>query len=35
MASSVQAAFHVLPPGGELVLTRRFRRPIEKVWSAL
>jgi uncharacterized protein YndB with AHSA1/START domain len=35
MASSVQAAFHVLPPGGELVLSRRFRQPVEKVWAAL
>jgi uncharacterized protein YndB with AHSA1/START domain len=32
---NIAAAFHPLPAGGELVLTRRFRQPVEKVWAAL
>ncbi|HEX4736630.1 MAG TPA: SRPBCC family protein [Allosphingosinicella sp.] len=31
----IAAAFHPLPVGGELVLTRRYRQPVEKVWTAL
>lgn len=29
------AFFHPLPVGGELVLTRRYRQPVEKVWAAI
>ncbi|HEY1603996.1 MAG TPA: SRPBCC domain-containing protein [Allosphingosinicella sp.] len=31
----IAAIFHPLPAGGELVLTRRFRQPVEKVWAAI
>jgi uncharacterized protein YndB with AHSA1/START domain len=30
-----EATFRPLPAGGELVLTRGFRQPVEKVWAAL
>jgi uncharacterized protein YndB with AHSA1/START domain len=29
------AFFRPLPAGGELVLTRRYRQPVEKVWAAI
>lgn len=32
---STNAVYHPHPAGGELVLTRRFRQPVEKVWAAV